>query len=177
MRVILFFVAFQIRRRLCAPAISSDTCVPEKIFACGAQKLLLPLFGTDYLKVTLRHAAFKVSGLDTFTCKSCSVRQPRSRFGCSCSHGHLRVHESDEDEDEDVGWAGIHHRDRVGYTARCIAEELGFRKCVRVLEAHGAINADPERYTSGACACACACVSVTCMCLAFGERARKRERE
>ena len=60
MSVILFFVAFQIRRRLCAPAISSDTCVPEKFFACGAQKLLLPLFGTDYLKVTL-HVRFRLT--------------------------------------------------------------------------------------------------------------------
>ena len=41
MRVVLLLVAFQTRRRLVRLLFPSDACVPETIFACGAQKLLL----------------------------------------------------------------------------------------------------------------------------------------
>ena len=89
-----------------------------------------------------RHAAFCGSELDTVMCGSCGVRQPNSRFGCNCGRNQLPVHGNDGE----VTWAGLYHRDRVGYTARCIAEELGFQQCVKVLETHGAIGADPSRY-------------------------------
>ena len=116
---------------------------------------LSPVFTAGHvacIQTLLQPTAIELSGKSfawtgprkVMQCDYCSVTQPISRFGCNC--GHRNLPERDNQLSQQSTWAGLDHRDKVGYTARCIAVELGFFEGVKELDRYRALNADPARY-------------------------------